>query len=126
MADVLIFDDDPIVSNLMQEVLHDLGLQVKCFPDGKNALAAIRAERPRLVLVDLMMPGMDGVSICLMVKKDPEVSGTKMAVVSGKGFKEDKDKALKVGGADLFVEKPFDVDEFARMMMELLKVKPSS
>ena len=126
MADVLIFDDDPLIANLMREVLLDLGMQVKCFPDGSNALLHIRNEKPRLVLVDLMMPGMDGISICMMVKNDPQISSIKMAVVTGKGFKEDRDNALKKGSADLFVEKPFDVDDFARKMIELLKVPPAA
>ena len=126
MAEVLIFDDDPLISNLMREVLMDLGLQVKCFPDGGDAVQHIKDEKPKLVLVDLMMPGLDGVSICMLVRKDPAISATKMVVVTGKGFKEDRDNALKVGAADLFVEKPFDVDDFARQMIGLLKVRPTA
>ncbi len=124
MPDILIFDDDPSISNLMREVLVSLGLEVKCFPDGSNALLRIREEKPRLVLVDLMMPGMDGISISMMVKNDPAVAGTKMVVVTGKSFKEDRDRAMNVAGADYFLEKPFDVDQFEKVIRGLISIAP--
>ncbi|MBI4386326.1 MAG: response regulator, partial [Elusimicrobia bacterium] len=118
--DALIFDDDPFYGNLLLEIFDRQGLKAKYFPDGENALEEIRRERPGVILVDLMMPGLDGISICKQVKGDPPLAATKVVVVSGKSFPDDKARATWAQ-ADLFVEKPFNISDMTAQISKLLR-----
>ncbi|MFI5363386.1 MAG: response regulator, partial [Elusimicrobiota bacterium] len=118
-VDALIFDDAPYFVGFLQAILEDLGLTVKFFNDGNGALDHIRREGPRVVFLDVMMPGADGLSICKEIKADPRLSGMKVVIVSGKSFMDDKARATWAS-ADLYVEKPFNVDEFSENVKRLL------
>jgi DNA-binding response OmpR family regulator len=120
-VDALIFDDDSYFAGLMKEILTAQGLSVKYYPDGEGALEHIRAEMPGLVLTDVMMPGLDGISLCNQVKSDPKVAAwTKVIVVSGKPYPEDKARAAWAK-ADLYLQKPFDVQEFSQHIKDLMR-----
>lgn len=111
--DVMIFDDDPHIAGLLAAVLEEMGLSARAFYSGEGALQRIRQHRPRLVILDIMMPGMDGLSLCKKVKADPDGAGIKVLIVSAKGFRHDREQALRFG-ADGFVVKPFDVEKLVR------------
>ena len=119
-VDALIFDDDTYFAALLQEVLKAQGLRVKYFSDGNGAIEHIRRERPGIVLTDVMMPGMDGITLCQKVKMDPEISATKVVIVTGKDFPEDKARA-EWAAADLFVRKPLDVASFTAQLNKLIQ-----
>jgi CheY-like chemotaxis protein/ribonuclease BN (tRNA processing enzyme) len=119
-ADAILFDDDTLFAGLVREVLGDLGLRVLYYPTGKGALEHVRRERPRLVLSDIMMPGLDGITLCAAIKRDPELGErTKVVVVSGKGYAEDRARA-ETARADLFFQKPLDMKAFAGEIRRLL------
>lgn len=125
-ADVLLFDDDAFFAGLVRELLAAQGLRVLYYPNSDGALEHIRRERPQLVLSDIMMPGIDGISLCGLVKRDPELGvRTKVAIVSGKAFAEDRTRADSAG-ADLFFKKPLDVKEFSETINALLSGLPRS
>ena len=113
MADVLIFDDDPSLGDLMGEILRGKGLTVSHFLTGAGAVELVTQNRPRLVVLDIMMPGMDGLTACRALKSNPATRGVKVAVLTAKDFLEDRDTALR-HGADLFFNKPFDAALFER------------
>ena len=119
MADVLIFDDDPSVGDLMREVLRGKGLTVSHFLSGAGVVQLVQENRPRLVVLDIMMPGMDGLTACRTLKSNPLTRGVKIAVLTAKDFGEDREDALRFG-ADLFFNKPFDPGGFARSVSRLL------
>jgi len=122
--DILIFDDDACFAGLLQEVIRGQGLRSKYFPNGEDAVAHIERERPRMVIVDLMMPGMDGLSICRALKNGPEgLRETKVAVVTGKAFREDQARA-DGAGADLFFQKPLDIPRFSKEVHRLVPALP--
>lgn len=112
MFDALIFDDDVLFGKLMTEYFAARSLSVKHYPDGNRALEHIHEDHPTMVLVDVMMPGLDGISICKQVKADAKLGKTKVVVVTGKSYTEDKTRALWAK-ADLFVEKPMNLPRFS-------------
>jgi DNA-binding response OmpR family regulator len=87
--------------------------------DGRQALEAIRRERPRLVLLDAMMPGMSGFEVCEAVRADDEVRQTRILMLTAKG--RDTDIARGVGvGADAYMIKPFSTRDLMRKVREML------
>lgn len=118
-ADVLIFDDDAYLAGMFSAVFEDLGFTTQRFYSGYGALEAVRRHAPRMVVADIMMPGMDGLSLCRKVKSGPNAGEIKVVVVSGKPFAEEKAEAERCG-ADAFYAKPFDPVRFRRGVTELL------
>jgi CheY-like chemotaxis protein len=119
MADVLIFDDDPAVGDLMGELLRGRGLTVSHFLSGAGVVQLVQENKPRLVVLDIMMPGMDGLSACRALKTNPLTRGAKIAILTAKNFQEDQDTALRYG-ADLFLRKPFDPAAFVGSIGRML------
>lgn len=122
-AEIIIVDDDPMVGNLSLDLLTEVGFSVLLVGDSRMALSAIRENKPRLVVMDILMPGLDGLSLLHTIKHDPETASVKVAVVSGKSFKAEIDRAMSYG-AEVFIQKPYEVREFARKIIDLAG-KPS-
>ncbi|MBI4425940.1 MAG: response regulator [Elusimicrobia bacterium] len=115
----LVFDDDSHFGSLILEVFQMLGIGAKYFPSGAGALERIRSEKPSVVVVDIQMPELDGLSICELVRADPGTAHTRVVVVSGSGFPDARARA-EWARADLFLDKPFDVAQFHADLTELL------
>ncbi|HAH06692.1 MAG TPA: hypothetical protein DCM05_09235 [Elusimicrobia bacterium] len=111
-------DDDPMVGTLSMEVLSDAGYSAELVTDSRMAMSVIKERKPRLVLLDILMPGLDGLTLCHMIKTDPVTSRTKVAVVSAKSFKSEMERA-KSFGADMFIKKPYDLKEFPKQVRVL-------
>ena len=118
-VEILIVDDDPMVGNLSMEVLKDSGFSAELVTDSRMAMAAVKDRKPRLVMLDILMPGIDGLSLLHQIKSDPQTAQTKVAVVSAKSFKAEVDRA-KSYGADLFIKKPYDLKEFPKQIKALI------
>ena len=107
MARVLAVDDDPTILRLLQVNLEMEGHEVLTAEDGHSALAVIRAERPDVVLLDVMMPEMDGFQVCESVRADPDIADTPIVFVSARAQQADLDRGY-ASGADGYITKPFD------------------
>jgi CheY-like chemotaxis protein len=121
MADVLIFDDDPSVGDLMGELLRGRGLTVSHFLSGAGVVQLVQENKPRLVVLDIMMPGMDGLTACRTLKSNPATKGAKIAILTAKNYIEDQEAAMRYG-ADLFLHKPFDPGAFAGSIGRMLGI----
>ena len=121
MADVLIFDDDPSVGDLMGELLRGRGLTVSHFLSGAGVVQLVQENKPKLVILDIMMPGMDGLTACRTLKTNPATRGAKIAILTAKNFSEDQQTAMRYG-AELFLHKPFDPGAFAGSIGRLLGI----
>ena len=119
MADVLIFDDDPSIGDLAAEVLRDLGLSVEHYLSGAGASQIVQESRPRLVLLDIMMPGLDGLSACRAIKSNAATRHVKVIVATSKDFPHEKERALRYG-ADFFMPKPLRPEQLALCVARLL------
>ena len=107
---ILVVDDNRDNIEILRAFLESRGYVVAEAPDGKSALARLDELKPDLVLLDVMMPGMDGWQVCRTIKNHPELGATKVVMVTAKGAFEDKLDGLR-SGADDYVVKPVDFKE---------------
>lgn len=106
MIDVLIVEDNQEIGALLCDFLRKENYVVSVAPTGEKALALYEAYGARLIVLDVMLPGMDGFAVCSKIR---ESSNTHILIASAKNEKDDKLKGLNLG-ADDYVEKPYDVD----------------
>lgn len=107
---IVIVDDIPDNLRLLADILMDKGYKVRPAPSGLRAVATIRKEPPELILLDIMMPGMDGYEVCRQLKADEKTKDIPIIFLSALNEVFDKVKAFKAGGVD-FITKPFQVEE---------------
>ncbi len=118
-AKILIADDEPNIVVSLEYMMKREGYEVLVARDGRSALEAIRRERPRLVLLDAMMPGMSGFEVCEAVRADAEVRDTRILMLTAKG--RDTDIARGVGvGVDAYITKPFSTRDLLQKAREML------
>jgi len=124
---ILIVDDEPHIRLLLEQTLEDLedeGVQLLIADNGEEALDTIKAEKPDLVFLDVMMPKMNGFDVCNAVKNEPSIKGVYIIMLTAKGQEFDKLKGKEVG-ADLYMTKPFDPDEVVKKSMQVLELLAS-
>ncbi|MEX0912332.1 MAG: response regulator [Gemmatimonadota bacterium] len=112
-ASILVVDDNRDNVEIMSAFLESRGYRVSSAEDGKTALAKLEEVQPALILLDVMMPGMDGWQVCRTIKQHPEFGATRVVMVTAKGGFEDKFEGMR-SGADDYVVKPVDLEELAR------------
>jgi DNA-binding response OmpR family regulator len=109
---ILVVDDNHDNVEILRAFLESRGYLVAEAPDGKTALAKLEEVHPALVLLDVMMPGMDGWQVCRTIKNHPDYASTRVVMVTAKGGYEDKFEGMR-SGADDYVVKPVDLQELA-------------
>jgi two-component system alkaline phosphatase synthesis response regulator PhoP len=120
---ILVVEDDATLVRMLRDNLVYEGFAVECASDGGEALAKIRAVRPDLVLLDLMIPTVDGFEICRLLGSSP--SRIPIVVVTARTQREDKVRGLELG-ADDYIVKPFALDELlARIRAVLRRSQPA-
>ncbi len=118
--DIVIVDDTPDNLRLLVGILKESGYKVRPAPNGKRALATIHKEPPDLILLDIMMPEMDGYEVCERLKKDERTRHIPIIFLSALNQVFDKIKAFSAGGVD-YITKPFQVEEvLARVNTHLM------
>ncbi len=118
MATVLVVDDEGDIRTSLRGVLSDEGLRVIEAPDGSQALALVRAERPELVLLDVWMPEVDGIELLRRLQDEPD--RPQVIMISGHGNIETAVQATKLGAFD-FIEKPFSIDALLNAVARALE-----
>jgi len=116
---VLIVDDEPNIVTALEYLLTKSGYEVAVAENGEEALAAVAREKPDLVLLDIMMPRLNGYEVCRRLRERPEWAGIKIVILSAKGREVDVSKGLALG-ADLYVTKPFSNTELVARINALL------
>lgn len=109
-APILVVDDDPDALEIVGTFLESRGYRVLTAKDGKEALALLEEARPSLVLLDVMMPGMDGWEVSRIIKNHPEYSDTRVVMLTARGEFADKQEGLRAG-ADDYIVKPIRLQE---------------
>ena len=120
MARVLVIDDEPDVRWLIRMSLERAGHEVFDAEDGLRGIALAMKQRPDVIVLDLMMPVMDGYGVLAELAKDPKTASVPVVVLSAKAIPDEADRA-SAAGARRFMEKPFDPDELAIELGELLQ-----
>lgn len=112
---VLVVDDEPQVVWMLQFSLQAEGYETLAARDGRTALDEIRTHHPKLMLLDIMMPVMDGWSVLEQIRALPAEDRPRVIVVSARSSLRDRAKAAELG-ADAFVPKPFNVDDLLAVL----------
>lgn len=115
---VLVVDDEPQVVWMLRFSLEAEGYQTISAADGRDALEQIRRNTPKVVLLDIMMPVMDGWSVLEELRTLPAEERPRVVVVSARASVRDREKAVELG-ADAFVAKPFNMDDLLGVVHEL-------
>jgi DNA-binding response OmpR family regulator len=116
---VVVAEDDPEVLNLIVRWLRRKGFSVEGVADGTNALELVRATHPVAVVLDWMMPGMEGHELCRLLKEDPETEHIPVVMLTAKGNERDVRAAFE-HGADEYLTKPFDMEELHHLLSALI------
>ena len=116
---VLIVDDEPNIVMSLEFLLLASGFEVRTAGDGEQAIEAIGASAPDLVLLDVMMPKKNGYEVCQWIRADPSLAQVKVVMLTAKGRDPDIEKGLGVG-ADAYVTKPFSNRELLERVQALL------
>jgi DNA-binding response OmpR family regulator len=118
---VMIVEDDRNINKLMALSVGK-GFDITQIYDGKEAMGRVKLEKPDLVILDLMLPGADGLEICQSIKTNPVLSGTTVIIVSAMDATSNRFKGIKYG-ADYYIKKPFDPTELRNLVTIFLKKK---
>jgi len=103
---ILVVEDEDDIQELIKYNLQKEGYRIVCVATGEAALKKVHFEKPDLILLDLMLPGMDGLAVCKEVKASPDTSGIPVVMLTAKGEDVDVVTGLEVG-ADDYITKPF-------------------
>ena len=121
---ILIVDDELNMRTLLKEALEDFedkGVELLVAENGSDAIKSIREEKPELVILDVMMPGMDGFEVCNTIKNELGMKDVYVLMLTADGQEFNRQKSKDVG-ADDFMTKPFDPDEIVEKAALILKI----
>jgi two-component system, OmpR family, alkaline phosphatase synthesis response regulator PhoP len=123
-VDVLVVEDEPDIRGLIVHHLVREGFRVRAVGSGAEALARVKAVAPDLVVLDLMLPGMDGLEVCRRLRAEPTTAGVPIIMLTAKADEVDRVVGLEMG-ADDYVVKPFSPKELvARVRAVLRRARP--
>lgn len=118
---ILIIEDDKFLRELISQKLNKEGYDVSEAIDGEEGIKKIRDEKPDLILLDLILPGIDGFEVLSLMKKDSSLSSIPVIILSNLGQKEDVEKGLKLGAVDYLIKAHFTPGEIIEKIKVVLK-----
>lgn len=116
----MVVDDEAALRELVSAVLEAEGYEVVTCSDGKEALEEVKKDRPDLILLDMMMPGVSGREVCENIRKDPETKDLKIAFLTVAKFSETGKGVLKKMNVLDYITKPFDNDDLVKRVKNML------
>jgi DNA-binding response OmpR family regulator len=120
MRRALVVEDDPDIVELVAHYLRREGFAVESASDGKRALERLRSEPYQLLVLDLQLPGKDGLSVCAELRRDPRIRDVPVVMLTARGDESDRVAGLEVG-ADDYVVKPFSPKELVARVRALFR-----
>jgi DNA-binding response OmpR family regulator len=122
---ILVVDDDPNALDIVRTFLESRGYAIATAKDGKEALAQLEAVRPVLVLLDVMMPGMDGWEVARIIKNHPQFGATRVVMLTARSDFADRHEGLRAG-ADDYLVKPIQLRDLGERIERNLKAREKS
>jgi len=114
---ILVIDDEAEITEIIETFLKDAGYQVLVENSSVMGIERAKSFRPELILLDIMMPFMDGYEVCDELKKNKETENIPVIFLTGKDARSDEGKSFKVGG-DMFIKKPFNCER----LLEIVRI----
>jgi len=118
---ILVIEDDKFLRELISQKLVKEGYDIAEATDGEKGIEAVKKEQPSLVLLDLILPGIDGFEVLARIKSDPEASEVPVIILSNLGQKDDIEKALKMGAIDYLIKAHFTPAEIIEKIRGVMK-----
>jgi DNA-binding response OmpR family regulator len=118
-ADILAVDDEPELTELMRFHLTRTGHRVRTAANGWEALECIKRQRPDIILLDLMLPDLDGFGVCEILRRDPLTATIPIIIVSAWASTDSRNLGLELGALD-YITKPFSPQELVARVNQLL------
>ena len=115
---LLIIEDNPLLTDLYKTAFEKEGVEGLVAHDGETGLNIIKEKRPHLVVLDLLMPGIDGFGVLERVRNDPDVAHTKVVVLTIVSEKEAQEKAHRLGVADYLIKSELMVQEIVERVLK--------
>lgn len=116
---ILIVDDEAYIVTSLEYVMQSAGFEVAVAYDGEEALAKVTEKVPDLVILDLMMPKLDGFEVCKKIRENPLWKGIRIIILTAKGRDIERKKGMSLG-ADDYMTKPFSTRDILNRVKELL------
>jgi len=121
MAKILVIEDDKFLRELISQKLVKEGYDISEAMDGEEGIEAAKKEQPDLILLDLILPGIDGFEVLARIKSEPEASKVPVIILSNLGQKDDIEKALKMGAVDYLIKAHFTPAEIIEKIRGIMK-----
>lgn len=116
---IMIVDDEPNIVLSLEYLMNQAGYEVLTASDGEEALHAVEASPPDLILLDVMMPKQDGYEVCQTIRANPDWKNIKIIMLTAKGRTVEREKGLALG-ADEYITKPFSTREVVEKVKSML------
>ena len=120
MAKILIIEDDPLMSRLYQKAFTFEGYQVVAAFDGEEGWEKMKQENPNIILLDIMMPKMNGLEFLQKIKKDPDYKKIPVVCLTNLAGQQDAEKALFLGAVKYIVKSEYEPKQVVNMIKEIL------
>ncbi len=120
MANILIVEDDPLMSRMYQKIFKFEGFEVDLAHDGEEGLDKVRKNKPTLVLLDIMMPKMNGLEVLEKMKLDPEIKTIPVIMLTNLAGNQDAESALSKGAVKYIIKSENDPKQVVNMVKEIL------
>jgi DNA-binding response OmpR family regulator len=124
MAKILIIEDDKFLRELIARKLVKEGYEIAEAIDGEEGLKKVSEENPDLILLDLILPGIDGFEVLAKIKEDPKTSLIPVLILSNLGQKDEIERGLKLGAVDFLVKAHFTPEEIVEKIKAILSKQP--
>ncbi|MDH3393015.1 MAG: response regulator, partial [Desulfobulbaceae bacterium] len=120
---VLVVDDNESTRLLVEDTLEDEGYLIYTAENGQDGLTKLHQYHPDVVVLDVMMPGINGYEVCRSIRQDRHLADTRVIMLTARAFTDDRIRGLKEAGADDYLTKPFSNDELVERVGKLWKGK---
>ena len=121
---IYVVEDDPSISKLYECTFENSGFSTKCFENAENMFQSLKNEIPSVIIMDLMLPKMDGLTAIKLLKGEPKYSGIPVIIISANGEETTKVRGLNIGAED-YIEKPFGILELTARVKKVIGRKTS-
>jgi DNA-binding response OmpR family regulator len=118
---ILIVEDDTILRDLISQKLKKENYDIVEAVDGEEGLKKAKEKKPDIILLDLILPGIDGFGVLEQIKKDPEIDKIPVVILSNLGQKEEIEKGMSLGAADFLIKAHFTLSEIVEKIKTVLK-----
>lgn len=118
---IILVEDDQFLANIYTAKLKEAGFEVEVVGDGNSVIARIKEKKPDLLLLDIILPHLDGWEVIKQVKKTEELSDLKIVILSSLGQKNEVEKGLKLGAVKYFIRSHYTPAEIVEEIKKILK-----